>query len=102
MTPDETVYVSLEGALDGRPGSASRGVLHAVGTAAAHTVVVDASQVAGAARRGVRVLDQHIHEWVALGVRVVVVASRPVASAVAAHGSDLLVRVTHVAAPGRA
>ncbi len=96
---DEVVVAVIDHDLDGPGARRADRLLQHLGTALAHTVVVDATRVRHVGARGLLLLDRWVRKWHALELRVRLVASHELARAVGAAGADHVVRVTY-AEPG--
>ncbi len=92
---DEVAVAVLEHDLDGPGVRRADRLMRDLGTALAHTVVVDATRVRHIGARGLLLLDAWVRRWQALGLRVRLVASHHVARAVGVAGADHVVYVTY-------
>lgn len=98
---DEVAVAVIDSDLDGTGVRRAERVMRNLGTALAHTVVVDATRVAHVGARGLLLLDHWVHQWQALNLKVKVLASHPLARAVGAAGGSHVVTVTYTAEPSK-
>jgi hypothetical protein len=96
---DEVAVAVIDSDLDGSGVRRAERVMRNLGTALAHTVVVDATRVRHVGARGLLLLDHWVHQWQALNLKVKVLASHQAARAIGAAGGPHVVHVTYATPP---